>query len=99
MMCLGGVRYREDLMDEGLEAFNDQMRQTAQQYSVPLYDLARTMPKSRDFFYDDAHFNDQGAHSAGLQLAALIHQLNLGSDRGRARQIPVPPRDPNKKPD
>jgi len=87
MLCRGEVRYREDLMDEALEAFNNQMRQTAQQYSVPLYDLARVVPKSRDFFFDDVHFNDQGAHVAGVQLAALIQQLNLTLDR---RKVPVP---------
>ena len=88
MLCRGTVRYREDLMDQAMETFNDQMRQTARQYSLPLYDLARTMPKSRDFFYDDVHFNDQGAHDVGLQLAALIHQLNPTSDRSRTKQTP-----------
>lgn len=97
MLCRGNVRYREELMDEALEAFNNQMRQAAQQYSVPLYDLARTMAKSREFFYDDVHFNDQGAHAAGLQLAALIQQLNLTSDRP-TRTGPVPSPDSTKKP-
>jgi lysophospholipase L1-like esterase len=97
MLCRGEVRYREDLMDEALEAFNNQTRQAAQQYSVPLYDLASTMAKSREFFYDDVHFNNQGAHAAGLQLAALIQQLNLTSDRPTITG-PVSTPDSTKKP-
>jgi hypothetical protein len=73
-ICRSGVRYREDFMDATLNALNDQMRQVARQYSIPLYDLADQMPKSRDFFYDDVHFNTRGAHDAAIQLALLIVQ-------------------------
>jgi lysophospholipase L1-like esterase len=84
-ICRSGQRYREDLMMKALEALNDQMRQVAREYSLPLYDLARTMPKSREFFYDDVHFNDEGARVAGLQLATLIHPTKGSSEQAKTK--------------
>lgn len=85
ILCRSGTRYREDFMDEALTTLNDQTRQVAQQYSLPLYDLARTMPKSRDFFYDDVHFNDRGAQEAALGLAAVIREKQIGPNQNQAR--------------
>jgi len=73
----GGVTYREDFMDEALESLNDQMRRLAIENSIPLYDLAKSMPKSLEFFYDDVHFNEHGAYIAGAELATLILKKNL----------------------
>jgi lysophospholipase L1-like esterase len=67
-----GVTYREDLMHEALESLNDVMRQVAASADVSTYDLARVIPKSSEFFYDDAHFNVRGAHEAGTGLASVI---------------------------
>jgi lysophospholipase L1-like esterase len=67
-----GVTYPEDAMDAALESLNDVMRQVAAEYRVPLYDLAATMDKTSDFFYDDVHFNVRGAREAGEGLAATI---------------------------
>jgi lysophospholipase L1-like esterase len=72
-----GKTYREDLMDEALEGFNNAMRQLGLEDSVPVYDLARRMPKSLEFFYDDVHFNVKGAQTAGKGLASFILEKNL----------------------
>ena len=77
MLYRFGVTYREDLMDQALESFNNVMRQVAAKHSVPTYDLARLMPKSSDFFYDDAHFNVRGAREAGVGLASFIKTRGL----------------------
>jgi len=79
LVCRSGTRYREDYMHEALTALNDQTRQVARQFSIPVYDLAGTMPKSRDFFYDDVHFNDRGAQEAAMGLAALIRGMNVSA--------------------
>lgn len=84
ILCRSGTRYREDFMQEALTALNDQTRQVAQQYSLPLYDLAGTMPKSRDLFYDDVHFNDRGAREAALELATLIRE-QIGPQQSQAK--------------
>jgi lysophospholipase L1-like esterase len=72
-----GVTYREDYMDEALESLNDAMRQIALEHAVPLYDLAKVMPKSLEYFYDDVHFNVKGARTAGTHLAAFILENGL----------------------
>jgi len=71
------LKYREDFMDQALGQYNDAMRQIARQYSVPLYDLARIMPKSLEYFYDDCHFNVKGAEIAGEGLNSFLHKNNL----------------------
>lgn len=81
MLYRNGVTYRADLMDEAIESVNDVMRQVATEHSVPMYDLARSIPKSSEYFYDDAHFNVKGAYQSGTGLASFILESNL---------IPIP---------
>ncbi len=64
--------YREDRMDEAMERLNDTMRSIAAENGVPIFDLARTMPKSLEYFYDDCHFNRAGSIRAGQDLADFI---------------------------
>ncbi|HXV14174.1 MAG TPA: GDSL-type esterase/lipase family protein [Candidatus Krumholzibacteria bacterium] len=72
MRVYDGVVYREDTMDAALERLNDVMRAVSVEDSIPLCDLARVLPKSREYFYDDCHFNREGARAAGRELAALL---------------------------
>ena len=67
-----GITYREDVMDAALERMNDAMRAVAAENSLALCDLARTIPKSREYFYDDCHFNRVGARTAGGELANVL---------------------------
>lgn len=85
LLCRSGARYREDYMNEALTALNDQTREVAREFSVPVYDLALSMPKSRDFFYDDVHFNDRGAQEAAMDLAKLIEGMNIGPTQSEAK--------------
>ena len=73
----GGRDYREDVMSEALESFNDVVRQISKTYSIPLYDLEKRMPKSSEFFYDDVHFNVKGSRTAAKELAGFIFQQSL----------------------
>jgi len=72
LLRVDDVRYEEDAMDAALERMNDVMREIANSGHVALYDLARQMPKSTAFFYDDVHFNANGARVAGTEIARLI---------------------------
>jgi hypothetical protein len=69
--------YSEATMDDALERFNDVTRDVAAADSVPLYDLAREIPKSTAYFYDDCHFNPAGALAAGRGLAAFLSGRGL----------------------
>lgn len=53
------------------------MRGLADEHGLALYDLARSMLKSLEFFYDDVHFNVEGARVAGLGLAQTILERDL----------------------
>src|SRR5947209_8034662 len=61
MLYRARVTYREDFMDEALEALNEQMRRLDAENAIPLYDIAKAMPKSHEFFYDHVHFNERDA--------------------------------------
>jgi lysophospholipase L1-like esterase len=73
MTYRNGKVYDPSLMDRALDVLNDTARQVALDLRVPMYDLARSIPKSTDYFYDDVHFNVRGARRAGQELAAAIH--------------------------
>ena len=77
MLYRFGVTYRESFMDEALESLNHIMREIAARYDVPLLDLAKEMPKTSAYFYDDVHFNVQGARYAGVALARLLTAKSL----------------------
>jgi len=77
----GGVTFDARSMDQAMEALNDIMRGLALELDVPLYDLARSVPKSLDYFYDDVHFNLRGARRAGEELAAVVFEALSPGDR------------------
>jgi lysophospholipase L1-like esterase len=72
-----GEVYREDRMAAAMESLNDVMRGVGPATGVPVYDLARELPGTIDYFYDDCHFNVAGAATAGRGLAAFLaaHRL------------------------
>lgn len=72
-----GFTFKEDKMDAAMERLNDEMRQVGEAESVPVYDLARTLPKSLDFFYDDCHFNNAGASRTAKGLAGFLIERRL----------------------
>ena len=75
MRLRNGVTYSEPAMDAAMEEYNDVMREVAAEFDIPLYDLAREIPKSSAYFYDDCHFNAGGAEFLGNALAPIIHSL------------------------
>ena len=57
---------------EVMAQFNDKMRQVCKRENVPCIDLAKHVPKGLDSFYDDAHFNEQGARIVATLLAESL---------------------------
>ena len=78
-----GVTYREADMDAAMERLNDTMRAVAAKSGLPVCDLARRLPKSLEYFYDDCHFNIAGALETGMQLADFIAGCCLADSSGR----------------
>ncbi|MBD2700281.1 SGNH/GDSL hydrolase family protein [Spirosoma sp. BT702] len=54
-------RENGELFWKRLESYNDVTRALAADQHVHLIDLARKMPKSSEYFYDDMHFTEAGA--------------------------------------
>jgi lysophospholipase L1-like esterase len=77
MLYTKDVHYRADRMDAALREYNDAMKAVGARLSVPVYDLARLLPKSGEYIYDDVHLGVQGALTTGRGLAAFIHSLGL----------------------
>jgi len=73
----GETSYHEEFMDKSLESLNEVMRQISREYSIPIYDLSKPLPKSLEFFYDDVHFNVKGASFVGKELGKYILQSGL----------------------
>lgn len=66
--------YREEALDQAMETYNDAVRAVAAEFDVPLFDLARLLPKSGEYFYDDVHFNPRGAATVGARLALFVSE-------------------------
>jgi lysophospholipase L1-like esterase len=72
MLLRKGVAYRPDLMDQALERLNQVTRDVGAAEGVPVYDLAKAIPKSGQFFYDDVHLNVNGARAAADGVARFL---------------------------
>lgn len=72
MLLVNGIKYREAVLEDLLDKTNDCMRQLSSRLSIPLCDVARTIPKSSRFFYDDCHLNVSGAAMIAENLAAIV---------------------------
>ena len=77
MTLRAGKKYREDHLDNALDSLNNVMKQVSVDHSIPLYDVAQRIPKSLKYFFDDAHFNIEGASTLGKDLGKYILQNNL----------------------
>jgi hypothetical protein len=60
-----GPRQTGKMYWDTVEAYNEVTRQVADDTSVILVDLAKTMPKSSRYFYDFIHYTPQGAQVIG----------------------------------
>lgn len=78
LLTIGKIRYKQEYLQKGLEVFNDTMRAVATRNNVPLFDLPKVMPPSGEFFYDDCHFNNNGAVTAAKKLGAFIKPILAG---------------------
>jgi lysophospholipase L1-like esterase len=89
-----GVAYPEEWMDRAMEANNTAMREVASHHNVPLSDFAKLIPNSTAYFYDDVHFNVNGAETAAKMLAEFISEegmIGSPSDHATSRLSHSPP--------
>jgi lysophospholipase L1-like esterase len=99
MTLVDGEVYREDLMDAGMQRYNDAMRAVARRHDVPMFDLDALLPKSLDFFYDDVHLNVRGADTTASLLADFLLRQDLSRSRPRSRVVSFRPSSANTRDD
>ena len=68
---------------KGMELYNQTMRDLAAREGIELVDLAATLPKTTEVFYDDCHFNENGAR---VVAAALAEQVKTRTLKAGARK-------------
>ena len=68
-----------------LEKFNEVTRRVAAELDVPLVDLARTLPKTTEVFYDDDHYTVAGAERVAEQVARAFEKSRRLQEQTKAR--------------
>lgn len=72
LLLQNGIRYSDRSMDAAMEAYNDVTRRLAREFDLPFLDLAQLLPKSREYIYDDCHFNIKGAATVAAMLGEML---------------------------
>ncbi len=57
---------------DGMAAYNDVLLQVCADRGLRCIDLAAEVPRSADFFYDDVHFNEQGAERVAAVMTERL---------------------------
>ena len=83
LLLQNGIRYSDRSMDAAMGAYNDVTRRLAREFNLPFLDLAQLLPKSREYIYDDCHFNIEGAEIVGAMLGEMLIRDNLLSRSDR----------------
>lgn len=67
---IGDDYYSIGALSDGMELYNDRLLKLCGELDLNCLDLARHVPKDTSAFYDDAHFNEQGAE----RVAELVEE-------------------------
>ena len=67
----GAWFYSVEALAEGMELYNQRLREVCEARAVPCLDLAKRLPKTRAIHWDDAHFTEEGAR----RVAALVTEF------------------------
>jgi lysophospholipase L1-like esterase len=78
----GSLYYEPEALQRGMDAYNQRLLEVCQETGTPCLDLAKAVPKSADYFYDDEHFTDRGQELVANRVAEAIRLLiENGNDR------------------
>jgi len=79
-----GPYYSAGTLAQGMKQYNDVLRAVCRRRNAPCIDLAARLPKNTSVFYDDCHFNEEGARQvARLVAEGLKEEMRIGDRRGR----------------
>ena len=72
----GKPYYSVDALLEGMEAYNNVLRQICHQRDLECIDLSSMLEKDTSVFYDDVHFNESGAR----KVANIVSKYMMDHD-------------------
>ncbi len=72
--------YSIEALMEGMAAYNKQLLEVCRQRQVECIDLTPALPKDTTIFYDDVHFNENGARQVARIVADYMRQHPPFSD-------------------
>jgi lysophospholipase L1-like esterase len=75
--------YTGEALMTAMNRYNSTTREVAASRNVPILDLARTMPKSPQYFYDDCHFTEAGAQHGALVIGGAVAETLADLPRAR----------------
>jgi lysophospholipase L1-like esterase len=74
--------YSVEALAEGMAAYNQKLLEVCETRQVECIDLAAMLPKDSSVFYDDVHFNENGAEQVAATVANyLLDHSSLTSSR------------------
>lgn len=80
---IGKPYYSGAALEKGMKAYNDTLSRISQERRIEYIDLAAILEKDATVFYDDTHFNENGAR----KVAEAVSQYLLKQDPFRDAQV------------
>lgn len=71
----GGIYYSTETLSKGISLYNKTLQEVCRKRKVKCFDLAAFLPKDTSVFYDDAHFNENGARKVAEAIAKYMLDL------------------------
>ncbi|MHA7129407.1 SGNH/GDSL hydrolase family protein [Algoriphagus namhaensis] len=76
MTGIGEQRFEPNQLASKLNELNDILERIANETGTPILDLEARIPKTKDYFYDDCHFNKGGINFASELMREFILNNN-----------------------
>jgi len=78
----GSLYYEPEALERGMDAYNQRLLEVCRETGTACFDLAKAVPKSAEYFYDDEHFTDRGQALVATRVAETIRSLlHNGNDQ------------------
>ena len=71
----GSLYYEPEALERGIDAYNQRLLNVCRKTTAHCIDLAKAVPKSTDYFYDDEHFTDRGQELVAGRVAEGVLPL------------------------
>ena len=71
-MDRGEYYVQEEQMQQFVDAYNQRMKEIAEQQNIPFIDLPNRLLAKQDIYYDGCHFNEKGARDVAQAISEFL---------------------------